>query len=551
MNFLYLFRGIIIFPILILITGCTIIEDVFKDTSAPLVRLACIRVEDPQLIRVSLTEEVIGAITDDDFTVSVNSVPTTISSADRVSGDSGKLLIRIVGTVLSSDSITFSYNPVGERLSDSAGNQLASFDDTIVENYIATEKFYAANLETGGYDIISADLVYQGTRCRIYREQGQEARLTNTLAATLGAEFDNVIYTPILNAFGDPSDVDGNAGKVVILVLDIQDGFTGSGGYVAGFFNPSDTYSKTSVSYSNERDMLYMDSYPGLDGSDTSTFRETMAHELQHLINHNEKVFVQGGKGFDLWINEGMSSAAEKIYAGAQITAKINQFNTGIANVEYGTQFISWSGKLDSYATVYLFFQWLSIHSSEGDSVYRRIMDNSAENYDAVQAAAAATFTGTGAPGAFGELLGAWFIANELNNPTGLYGYKGIITTSPPRYPAFAGTSVSLKPGDGIYRNMSGGVSPSTSSPNIVTYGINTSTGVVDQVPPYSGDVLVVYNKSGVPSRTGVTVSGLPAAVHEAEISVRSLSVLPDRYRVDVQFGDDGYLYLPEQDNNR
>ena len=59
--------------------------------------------------------------------------------------------------------------------------------------------------------------------------------------------------------------------------------------------------------------MLYMDCNPGNPAA--TTFNLTMAHELQHLVNFNQKVFVQGSPaGQDTWINEGLSNAAEYVY---------------------------------------------------------------------------------------------------------------------------------------------------------------------------------------------------------------------------------------------
>jgi large repetitive protein len=402
--------------------------------------------------------------------------------------------------------------------------------------------FWAYNIQFDTYYQVTAAKVYEGEHCIIYRENGEEDYLSDSLAVTLGQDFDNNINNQIINSFGNPSDVDRN-GKIVLLALDIRDGFSGSGGYVAGYFDPTNTYSANTYAASNEKDMLYLDTYPGLDGADTSTFRETMAHEYQHLINYYQKVFVQNVGEFDLWINEGMSSAAEKIYAGAQITSKIQQYSEGIGGIENGRNFISWTGDLDSYATVYLFFQWLGLQSSQGDAVYKTIMSQSATDYSAVQTVAEDTIAG--APATFSELLGAWFAANYIKASSGLYGYKGNAAFASLNPPGYSYSFATLKAGEGVYSTISTAVSPFT-YPQIVYMGVSAD-GTIDTTSPYTGEVLITYNGSGFPDGNEQIVNGLPTSVVNTGTvaSLASKDVRPDRYRIDVQFGPDGRPHLP------
>lgn len=393
---------------------------------------------------------------------------------------------------------------------------------------------------------VTANLVYDGSHCKVYIDQ-DDNYMTDSTAAALGAEFDSNIYNKIVSSFGEPSDVDGN-GKIIILILNIRDSYATSGTYVAGYFDPVNEYDPSAdilTQYSNDADMIYMDSYPG--GSNLSKFKETMAHEFQHLINFTQKVFVQGSStGFDTWVNEGMSSAAEQIYEGSQIQWKINYYNSDThGDIAKGQRFIAWdndkSGAYDSvlgnYSTVYLFFQWLRIQASNGNGIFKVIMNDSNVNGTAVFNAAKTYMTGFD-DSSFGNLMRDWFITNIISDSsaTGYYSYKGEIAQLTNH--AYSGSSTSLLPGECIYRNISDGAVFSNSSP---VYGAGVSSSdVVSYTSPYSAGTLVVYNsgmnESGGTSGTGVLPSEVSVAA-TSTASSKSLSAVSEGendYPIDV-----------------
>ena len=107
-------------------------------------------------------------------------------------------------------------------------------------------------------------------------------------------------------AFGQPPNIDGS-GRVHFLLNDIQDGYDGSGNFVGGFFF---SYDQTAQPGSNQADILYIDTYPGIynDKRDPVYKPEavlgTVAHEYQHLIHYNYDA------GEESWVNEGLSELA-------------------------------------------------------------------------------------------------------------------------------------------------------------------------------------------------------------------------------------------------
>lgn len=102
----------------------------------------------------------------------------------------------------------------------------------------ANKSFWVTNVETNQDYQLTASLLYSGKHANVWVHNNQ---LSKQQAEQLGKEFDDKIYTSDVTNFGNESDVDGD-GKVNILTYDIQDGFSGSGGYVAGYFSPQDLY---------------------------------------------------------------------------------------------------------------------------------------------------------------------------------------------------------------------------------------------------------------------------------------------------------------------
>ena len=120
------------------------------------------------------------------------------------------------------------------------------------------------------------------------------------------------IYQMELNAFGNPPDVD-NDPRIVILILNIIDGFIGSGGYIAGYFSSYNELPSTTYPQSNTGEFYYVDGNPLnlTTPNGIQTAMSTAAHEFQHMINFN---YHQSSSQLT-FINESCSMLAE-LYCG-------------------------------------------------------------------------------------------------------------------------------------------------------------------------------------------------------------------------------------------
>ncbi len=169
------------------------------------------------------------------------------------------------------------------------------------------ETFWANNVASGKFEQITATLRAIGKNCHIFLEDGRT--VPQTAIARIQKQFDEQIYPVNTINFGSENKpgLDGDP-KITLLMLDIQDGYTNStDGCVAGYFFAGDQmlqaeFESHSKVKSNEREILYLDTYPCDPAADD--YLEIVAHEFQHMIHHNQD------RDEVTWVNEGCSQIA-------------------------------------------------------------------------------------------------------------------------------------------------------------------------------------------------------------------------------------------------
>jgi hypothetical protein len=401
-------------------------------------------------------------------------------------------------------------------------------------------QFWAIDTFGGSYYQLNAKLLAEGGHCTVWVEMASDEKpaVTEDEAVKMAQIYDTDIYPKMISAFSMSNIVfdgkqydntmdfadrglgDGD-GKLCILLLDIRDSyFYGvNDAYVGGYFWEGNFYSNSFHSFSNECDMIYLDTYPGKPGSPESN--RTLAHEMQHLMNF-ATTQVQRTGNMDLWINEGLSSAAEWVYAGHEGDTRLGWYNadqTGL--ISRGNNFFVWDNRssdssyavLDDYATVYLFFQWLRLQSN-GTDIYKTIIFSTSSDYNAVVNAMSGYND-------WGTLLKTWLAANYIMAPTGSYGYKdddylsGIQTKTAPSGPI----SIVLYPGEGVYSLTNSAGSTPAPGDKIKYAGLNKTGQILNDNSVFAGGALLTYNVNTDQSRppesgttTGVGANLLPGS---------------------------------------
>ena len=223
------------------------------------------------------------------------------------------------------------------------------------------------------------------------------------------------IYGMDVNAFGNPLDVD-NDPRIVILILNIRDGFSGSGGYVAGYF---DSYNEiTSLQYpqSNKGEFYYLDANPLnlTTENGIETGMSTAAHEFQHMINFNYHTSTSQLT----FINESCSMLAE-LYCGYP------SYNQSLYGNETNYYLLGWRTNdntlvLNDYSRAQRFSLYL--WDQFGLDIFKYIVQSSSYNgiplynYALQQIGQSLTFN---------DVFINWLIANSLDDTTNnrSYGY--------------------------------------------------------------------------------------------------------------------------------
>jgi len=352
--------------------------------------------------------------------------------------------------------------------------------------------FWAQNIVTGKFYRVDAEKLAGNSKCEVWAEKG--SGVTSAMANNVASEYSNNIYKKMIDNFGWTTTessktmntmeyahylVTGKTeAKLTILLLDIKDGYEKgvNESYVAGYFWAYDFFSSTSQNLpagykSNELDMIYIDTNPGLSGDNITEAYTTLAHEMQHLMNFvssieyrvkNNTVYVM-----DTWVDEGLSSAAEWVYSGEHPDVRVGWYinnggqtkdgNVINGKIDVGNNFYMWGNRvttsdpypaLDDYATVYLFFQWLRLQSN--NNIYKGIIKSEKNDNQAV-INAFNNITGS-SYSAWDVMLKDWFAANNNNSASGRYGYmndeklKNIKAHYAPTT-----TTIDLFPGEGVY----------------------------------------------------------------------------------------------------
>jgi hypothetical protein len=147
---------------------------------------------------------------------------------------------------------------------------------------------------------------------------------------SLAAQFDTLVWPTDLSVFGAPSDIDGN-GRVILFYTSAVNALTpaGSGQVTLGLFMGRDLFPMTATdglaacAASNAAEVLYLMA-PDPAGTVNHNPRATdwvmrytvavQAHELQHVINAANRLYVNHAPAFEeTWLNEGLSHVAEEL----------------------------------------------------------------------------------------------------------------------------------------------------------------------------------------------------------------------------------------------
>ncbi|MBI4200124.1 MAG: immune inhibitor A [Chloroflexi bacterium] len=177
---------------------------------------------------------------------------------------------------------------------------------------------------------------------------------------------------------------------------------------LAGYYSSSDEYPASVHPYSNQREMIYIDS--GAVPPGTREYLGTLAHELAHAIQWNADAAEE------TWVNEGLAEVAKEL-AGYPLS-----FRTSFLAMPY-ISLTLWPGATESsgphYGGASLFLLYLM--ELYGGAEGLRVLQG--ERLDGIRGVEA-YLRRAGVLKGFREVFGDWIVANYLDDPRGgVYSY--------------------------------------------------------------------------------------------------------------------------------
>lgn len=196
-----------------------------------------------------------------------------------------------------------------------------------------------------------------------------------------------------------------------------------------GYFDPKDAFSKKDSKYSNEGEILYLNS-----NCDDDELYSTIAHEFQHMCDFNQKVCLDGefsGEYEDTTINEGKSTLAEDFCGfrmraeGEETEAPSNSYLFSTASAYLANpgkvSLLSFNNALGEYGQAYLLMRYIT--DRYGNDTIKEIATSPNVSFDNIE-----NVTGT----TFSQLYYDFGMTNMLSNrdnAPALYNYKSIDLT--------------------------------------------------------------------------------------------------------------------------
>ena len=372
-----------------------------------------------------------------------------------------------------------------------------------------TKVFETPNLETGAYETKTFILKYSGSRCHIYLDDENTINISDQKITDLGEEYDNSIYDIMSESFGTHTDID-NTGGITILVYDIQDGYgkNGSKAYTGGFFDQSD--------FMAGEDIIHVDTYPSMAKNSNTpanidNARNTIIHEMQHCINYSHYVQDDENNVTQVWLDEGLSMAAEHLVLGKPLTDRITRFNSSdrvrngavLTYNDYSENMsVTNPSQTDigaNYGLSYLFVQYIkaqtkflpdgSLNPEGGDKIYKHLIDAQSHSASSLENVVF-VMRNMGYNVTCESLMRDFRIALVVKNPTGKHGFMGEEAFNALDAKTFDGTEANLSGSASVVIKLSDTKTftpPASHGDNISYTGFFNDTSDTD-MPDVNGD---------------------------------------------------------------
>lgn len=337
----------------------------------------------------------------------------------------------------------------------------------------STHAWYAYNYVTTNQYLTNSTCRGVGTHCYVFVEDSMwtTGRVDQSVVDSVISVFDDHVpanpskgvYQMDVDAFGNPPDVDSDP-RIIILILNIQDGWDGSGGYIEGYFYG---LNELNVPQSNNAEIYFLDANPTnlKSPAGLQSAMSTTAHEFQHMIhwnyNRNQVTFVNEGCSLVAEVNCGYPIYSQYLFA-TETNHYLMDWRSNNINLA-----------LYDYSRAARFFDYL--REQFGMQIFAPIVQNgSLAGIPSISYG----LTQVSSPRSFTQVYLDWAIANTLDDvsvdPAYGYTYPGLMKAIPETHqnPTMPSTTEWVQPLGAKYLSFTLGtdlsVTATTSSPSIV-----------------------------------------------------------------------------------
>ncbi len=211
--------------------------------------------------------------------------------------------------------------------------------------------------------------------------------------------YEERVRRAVVTTFGDirSPGIDGDPRLVVL-----HSRLDGAGGY----YGSNDEFPVEVHPYSNEREIIYIDTEHLDPGSDS--YMSVIAHELQHAVHFNQDV------GEESWVNEGLSELASAV-SGYEIRSSEAFLPRPDTQLNYWPE--PHEKRLAHYGASALFFSYLSQRIG-GTEHLKGLMTEHLDGVNGVDAFLRAFGL------RFEDVFADWVAANYLGADDDIYGYQ-------------------------------------------------------------------------------------------------------------------------------
>ncbi len=420
----------------------------------------------------------------------------------------------------------------------------------------STHAWYAYDYTTTSEYLTNSTCRAVGVHCYIFVEDSMwtTGKVDQIVVDSVMNAFDSRVpsnpskgvYQMDVDAFGNPPDVD-NDPRIIILILNIRDGWDGSGGYIEGYFyGLNEIMNGGGITTSNQAEIYFLDAYPTnlKTGAGLRSGMSTTAHEFQHMIHWNyNKTQIS-------FVNEGCSVTAE-VNCGYPI------YSQGFFASEPNHYLLDWRGNdinrvLFDYSRAARYFNYL--RDQYGMAIFAPIVQKAG-----LTGIASITWglQQVSSSRQFNDVFLDWAIANTLDDrtvdPRYGYVYPGLdkVVADTRLNPNVPNTSLWIQPLGASYVSFTAGtnlaVTTTATSSNIVAKVVEIgSPGVVSQL---TSGVQFTEPNFGSTYKTVTLALMNTSATDSQQVSFRSTGATPPVIALAYENHEPtGYLALGQGD---